>query len=137
MDDLITFLRAQLDEDERIARAADPGPWKSESLGRHDQAAIKLAALTSLIQFDGSRAAANGMHVSRHDPARVLREIQAKRGIATRYEFACREAAALDIGEEEREKRVASAAAFQLCVLLLAAVYEDRSGYAEAIASVE
>lgn len=81
MDDLVRWLGVQLDEDERIARAADPGPWKSESLGRHDQAAIKPAALTSLIQFDGSRAAANGMHVSRHDPARVLREIDATRRI--------------------------------------------------------
>lgn len=79
--EIVEFLTACLDEDERIARGADPGPWKSESLGRHDQAAIKLAAPTSLIQFDGSRAAANGMHVSRHDPARVLREINAKRRI--------------------------------------------------------
>jgi uncharacterized protein DUF6221 len=77
--DLLQWLRAQLDEDERIARGADPGPWGSSSLGRHDQAAIRTGAPTSLIQFDGSRAAANGLHVARHDPARVLREIDAKR----------------------------------------------------------
>lgn len=83
MEDFVRWLGAQFDEDERIARGADPGPWKSDSLGRHDQAAIKLGAptSTSLIQFDGSRAAANGVHVARHDPARVLREIDAKRRV--------------------------------------------------------
>lgn len=88
MDDLIVFLRAQLDEDERIARGADPGPWKNNSLGRHDQSVIKLGAptSTSLIHFDGSRAAANGAHVARHDPARVLREIEAKRAIVDAHE---------------------------------------------------
>lgn len=28
MDDLVRWLGAQLDEDERIARAATPGPWR-------------------------------------------------------------------------------------------------------------
>lgn len=131
MDDLVRWLGAQLDEDERIARDADPGPWNNNSLGRHDQSVIKLGAptSTSMIQFDGSRAAANGAHAARHDPSRVLREIDAKRQILARYEFACHEAAALDISEEERETRVQVAAAFQSCALLLAAVYADREGY--------
>lgn len=85
MDELARWYGEQLDEDEQIARGADPGPWKSDSLGRHDQSAIKLGAPTSLIQFDGSRAAANGMHVARHDPARVLREIDAKRQVITSH----------------------------------------------------
>lgn len=90
MDDLAVWLGAQFDADERIARGADPGPWKSDSLGRHDQAAIKLGTptSTSLIQFDGSRAAANGAHVAAHDPARVLREIDAKRRTLIRCEEA-------------------------------------------------
>jgi hypothetical protein len=28
MDELVVWLRAQLDEDERITRAATPGPWE-------------------------------------------------------------------------------------------------------------
>ena len=69
-------------------------------------------------------------------PGRVLQEIEMKRGVVARYEFACHEAAALDIDEEEREKRIASAAAFQSCALLIAATYSRRDGYADAIASV-
>lgn len=125
MDDLARWLGQQLDEDERIARGADPGPWKSESLGRHDQAAIKLAAPTSLIQFDGSRAAANGMHVSRHDPARVLREIDAKRQLLNLYA----EVAANDVDDVEYANGWANA--LGVAVRLLAAPYSDRPGFRE------
>ena len=116
MDDLARWLGEQFDEDERIARAADPGPWKSESLGRHDQAAIKPAAPTSLIQFDGSRAAANGVHAARHNPARVLREIEAKRRIVDRYEWL-------------REHGDTGGTAWVLP--LLALPYADRPGFRE------
>jgi hypothetical protein len=34
--EIVEFLTACLDEDERIARGADPGPWKSDSLGGTD-----------------------------------------------------------------------------------------------------
>ena len=33
MTDLITFLRAQLDADEQLARSADPGPWIATPIG--------------------------------------------------------------------------------------------------------
>lgn len=127
MDDLVRWLGEQLDEDERIARDADPGPWKSESLGRHNQAAIKLAAPTSLIQFDGSRAAANGMHASRHDPARVLREIDAKRRMidtfTRRYE-----------ASKASSTTTATGAHWVMLadtLRLLALPYADRPGYRE------
>lgn len=128
MDDLARWLGAQLDEDERIARGADPGPWKSESLGRHDQAAINLAAPTSLIQFDGSRAAANGMHVSRHDPARVLREIDAKRAVLALHTQSLRDGGCqvCDVPGGRRLRPDACTT-----VRLLASVYADRPGYRE------
>jgi hypothetical protein len=136
VDDLAQWLRAQLDADAEQARTAaeELGPdWYYDDgfvLARRED---DMVATGSQDFLERER----GVFIAAHDPARVLREVQAKRGIVARYEFACREAAALDIGEEERETRVASAAAFQLCVLLLAAVYEDRPGFAEAIASVE
>lgn len=138
--DLAQWLGAQMDVDERIARAATKGPWLVDC----------ETYAEALIAGDGTSVIAGGrwggeasafestedaIHIAEHDPARVLREIEAKRGIVARHEFACHEAAALDIDEEEREKRIASAAAFQSCVLLIAAVYEARPGYAEAVAS--
>ncbi len=64
--DLVTFLRARLDEDETVSRAA-LGP-------------------TVLIADDKLRPAPDqATHVRRHDPARVLREVEAKRRIVDRY----------------------------------------------------
>ena len=126
MTDLVQWLRTQLDEDERIARAADPGPWKSESLGRHDQAAIKLAASTSLIQFDGSRAAANGMHAARHDPARVLREVEAKRRIVDAHERR-----PMPKGDTADCAQCWGAVWPCPTLRLLASVYDGRPGYQE------
>ncbi|MFE2965530.1 DUF6221 family protein [Streptomyces sp. NPDC059340] len=124
MDELVRWLGEQLDEDERIARDADPGPWKSDSLGRHDQAAIKLGSptSTSLIQFDGSRAAANGQHVARHDPARVLREIEAKRDLLRLAERA----------HDYHETFTSGfASALEGTLRLFALAYADRPGYRE------
>lgn len=126
MTDLALWLTAQLDEDERIARGADPDPWKSESLGRHDQAAIKLAAPTSLIQFDGSRAAANGAHVARHDPARVLREIDMKRSLV-----AAHERRPMPKGDTADCAHCWGAVWPCPTLRLLASVYDDRPGYQE------
>jgi hypothetical protein len=63
MDDPVTFLRAELDEDERAARAAadtnEGANWSARSMWRSP--------------FDE--------HIARHDPARVLAEVDAKRRI--------------------------------------------------------
>lgn len=95
MDDLITFLRARLDEDEQAARKAaslcgchqdapswrfgdeatdgrilvadDPHPHVKRKLGRRWNGS-----------YDGLFMAE---HIARHDPARVLRDVDAKRQI--------------------------------------------------------
>lgn len=78
------WLGEQLDEDERIARAATPGPWWADS-SIHTEA-VYGSGQTAVIAggrwgdegsvFESDEDAA---HVVRHDPARVLREIDAKR----------------------------------------------------------
>jgi Family of unknown function (DUF6221) len=60
--DLVAFLRARLDEDERLATLARPEFFTPEC----------LAVFAS---------AGDAAHVIRHDPARVLREVEAKRAI--------------------------------------------------------
>ncbi len=100
MDELITFLRARLDEDERTAHKTaalcgchpeapswsfddkatdgriivdnDPHPDIKRRLGRRWNGT-----------YEGMFAA---VHVARHDPARVLRDVKAKREIVDEHQ---------------------------------------------------
>ncbi|THA82739.1 DUF6221 family protein [Streptomyces sp. A0592] len=87
MDDLVQFLRARLDEDEQAARAATGGPWVLDDERHAEQI---LTADESVVVVGGSRwsgeapvfeTTADGLHIARHDPARVLAEVDAKRRI--------------------------------------------------------
>jgi uncharacterized protein DUF6221 len=150
--DLAQWLGDQLDEDERIAREAPmeigqtgdgggvpadaPARWvASHHLVMREPLADdeEIRIVTDCAAFGGSSAA---VHIAAWGPARVLREIDAKREILARYEFACGQAVQSQT-EAERETWVQVAGALQSCVLLLAAVHEDRQGYAEAVASAE
>lgn len=86
MDDLVQFLRARLDEDEQIATRAvspvsdcPPSPkWNAllESVRRGweiftDQRRLVVASVGE----------SDARHIARHDPARVLAEVDAKRQI--------------------------------------------------------
>ncbi|MEE1814225.1 DUF6221 family protein [Streptomyces sp. SP18ES09] len=66
MADLIAFLRARLDDDEQTARAA------AAAIGGDDDADVPLT-----IADDAYEAVAE--HIARHDPARALAEVEAKR----------------------------------------------------------
>ncbi|MGQ5640781.1 MULTISPECIES: DUF6221 family protein [unclassified Streptomyces] len=130
MDELVVWLREQLDEDARIARAADAGRWEFRTLGRHDQAAIQTAG--GLIQFDGSRASGNGVHTAVHNPACVLREIDAKRRLVARYvEHERLDRETFDAEGEHARSLVSLRAAYLDVVRELATVYADRPGYRE------
>lgn len=67
MSDLVTFLRARLDEDEAVLRACAGGvpQWRPEDI------AIFGPDLSPEVRT----------HIARHDPARVLKEIEAKRRV--------------------------------------------------------
>jgi hypothetical protein len=75
MNELVRWLGEQLDEDERIARAVQ---WD----GSGNRLSWELSASATIDVgedefYPGDRTIAN--HVVEHDPARVLREIDAKR----------------------------------------------------------
>jgi hypothetical protein len=93
---LVEFLTARLDEDEASARAASPSPWQYGDVD--SVAGGSLYDATRMIgdlhyeqpdDHDGSivrhllsgEADANGAHIARHDPARVLADVKAKRAI--------------------------------------------------------
>lgn len=119
MDDLVQWLRAQLDNDERTARAAGSS-WYS-----YDP--------TEQIAFVPPEDTA---HIATHSPARVLREIDVKRQLVRQaFEHAatidcewgcCHDAEAIEAGycEEQRPNDLR-------LLRLLALPYADRAGYRE------
>ncbi|MCT2591120.1 DUF6221 family protein [Streptomyces sp. N2-109] len=78
--DLTAFLRARLDEDEAVARKAKPGPWRA------DGGSVYAAHPTDeVVDYARDNSAP---HIARHGPARVLREVEAKKRMVTAYEYA-------------------------------------------------
>jgi hypothetical protein len=110
MTDLVEFLRAALDEDERVARAAMPGPWTHNPAKEWFTDLDKLRAARAGIPQSGGeefvkaevdgrvvgvaatgpaddpQSMADAAHIARHDPARVLAEVAAKRAILDLHE---------------------------------------------------
>lgn len=78
--DLVTFLRARCDEDEQNAQVQTEGPW---IVPAYDPTRVKPYGSDGLI----ARAATpeTAAHIARHDPARVLAEVVAKRRIVDEH----------------------------------------------------
>lgn len=120
MNDLVEFLRARLDEDEQVARRA------GETFGQIGETGVIVAT-------EGDRAeecasanwAGIAEHIVRHDPARVLREVTAKRELLAYCERAM---AHEDPLTRDRAGEVAMAA---ITVTYLASAYGDHSDYRE------
>lgn len=81
-DDLIAFLRAQLDDDERVALAVQPdmpAPW--EAYGSELDAGVVAEDGGIIRDGDGGMRHATAEHIARWDPDRVLAEVEAKRRV--------------------------------------------------------
>jgi hypothetical protein len=139
MDELVRWLGEQLDEDERIAKAATAGPWRQHDthLGQYGHTATVLSGdrnetdlrawLPSMSQesWDEARNVwADAAHIAEWDPERVLREIDAKRKIVAEHALNGWVCNTCDNGEAEQ--------VFPCPTLrLLALPYADRPGYRE------
>lgn len=82
-DDLVAFLRARLDKDEQTAQAT---MWE----GSGNRADWSLPASATVDTggdefYAGDRTVA--AHIARHDPARVLRGVDAKRRAVDEYAY--------------------------------------------------
>lgn len=87
----LTWLRAQLDEDERVARATihpnHTGEWvfgehvEWSAYGDRARWELTLDEIAPTIWDTSGIGPSPLRHMARHDPARVLREIEAKRRI--------------------------------------------------------
>ncbi|MGW0914664.1 DUF6221 family protein [Streptomyces sp. NPDC002784] len=82
MEDLKVWLRTQLDEDERIARGVEDrsAPWDGQWMA-DGNSAVRTVNGHVLFYRHGPDPLKPGLtdHVAEHDPARVLRELDAKR----------------------------------------------------------
>ena len=83
MDNLIAFLRARLDEDEQEALAASPGPWKANA-EQDEVLAVDDIEVATGFALSGEQLRATVRHIVRHDPARVLRDVETKRRLIDR-----------------------------------------------------
>lgn len=90
MDDLIAWLREQIDLDEQKADAASPGPWQLQTGSCSGWSWISAAERSVLGDFevtchpdggqpDGTVSATDGEHIVNFDPDRARREVEAKR----------------------------------------------------------
>lgn len=134
--ELVTWVRVQLDEDERVARAAKPGPWRyepdpceDEVYSVHDGEHGDLVGDIVCYVRGLKHQVANGVHIARFNPARTLDEIRIKRealGDCVRYASRTPEPPDAS-GETPWTSPVANFAYRTLC--RLAAPYADRPGY--------
>ena len=132
-DDLTAFIQARLSEDEAAAEAATPGPWKAETYIDENEPVgveylVSAPAEAHIVAGAGlghDQAEAETIHIARHDPARVLRDVTAKRAILAEYLNAAAEA--------ERFPQGAAVAVRDAMLLFaiypLAAVWADHLDY--------
>ncbi|MDT5037819.1 MAG: hypothetical protein QOE03_3004 [Micromonosporaceae bacterium] len=151
MDDLVTWLHQQLDEDGRAAGHAQPGPW-------HIGKAVDPTRPCTIRTFPAAGDVADRIrwvdaeHIARHYPARVLREVEAKRRAIDLHGIVWREIGWL---QREGDELVEADGQLPVCAIcvpayasffatradvpvgpcvtvrLLAVAYADRPGYRE------
>ncbi|MEU9318406.1 DUF6221 family protein [Streptomyces sp. NPDC048295] len=87
MDDLMRFLGDRLDEDESVARAA--GGRSADGLRwlDHGSGSGLVSDDTGMVVTHNTGVSdQHAAHIAHQDPARTLREVEAKRGLLKRYE---------------------------------------------------
>ncbi|GGV34112.1 hypothetical protein GCM10010182_67460 [Actinomadura cremea] len=143
MSDLATFLNARLDEDEQAARAAaaaNPGSvathWSAEQVDHRSSTGLRGTAWAVVPErVKGVTIAISPTeirplfvtHIARHDPARVLREVEVKRQIVSR----ARDKIHLATEDPNSDILAGSAGAFAITLRLLALPYADHPDYRE------
>lgn len=130
MDELIAFARARLDEDEAAAKAAGgstpQGIWAQVDPERRP-GRIECDSGYVVTYDEGSPDEGQAPHIARHDPARVLREVEAKRAILAWWlsdENEPESALSPSLREEYRKAQPG-----YMLILALAAVWSDHPGY--------
>lgn len=84
-DELIAVIERGLEADEQAARAASPGPW-SPNAESDEVLSVDGITVCDGFALSGRQLRATVEHIVRHDPSRVLAEVEAKRRILDEHE---------------------------------------------------
>jgi hypothetical protein len=124
---LVAWLTDALDEDERVAKAAQPGPWSAfrhhatgGSVGSADARGVAdRRNYDDYARYETGEWLDHGdaVHIARWDPARVLAEVAAKRAILEQYRVAL------------RQKDWPACTVLEDVLPVLAQPYRDRPGF--------
>lgn len=134
MSDLIAFLTARLAEDEEVARDAracaevKDGRWFDGEDEINDDNGLRLATVNHPFVT---------AHIARHDPSRVLREVEADRRLIEAYHDRANWAEELrdpdtdyrNVTEADARWEEGATAALLAAIQFRAAVYSDRPDY--------
>lgn len=92
MTELVDFYATRLDEEEQIAKAATAGPWSIGEPLPYGDPDGGLSVVSGDDEVAGSGHSGGGVwaqvdadHILRHDPARVLRDVEVGRRILGLY----------------------------------------------------
>lgn len=122
MEELLQFLRDRTIEDKQAAKRAKPGPWYADGGGVY-----ATDPTDEVVSYTESSAP----HIARHNPARVLTEIDAKRRIIADYEDAERSLTAAAPGTPPHDIMTGATNTLRRTLRLLALSYADHPGYRE------
>ncbi|MFC4048552.1 DUF6221 family protein [Actinomadura syzygii] len=121
--DLVEFLRARLDRDERIARDCTGHAWRAAPSGRVE--ANPEPGAGEPVAVARAETDAYAEHIARHHPSRTLAEVAARRRIVDDYE---KQAWVLDQGHRSPEAEAAQAVRENV-LRLLALSYATHPAY--------
>lgn len=129
MNDLVRWLGEQLDEDAARATAAGGDAWRRQE-HPSETVAIYDSKGEPVVYDEGSPTEEQQAHIVRHDPARVLREIDAKRQLLDEHPSVNGSDLGSDCGTCYRGDGVNARWPCRT-LRLLAMPYADRAGYQE------
>jgi hypothetical protein len=119
VNDLIAFLAARLDEDEAAAKAvqdnSEPWPGQWEADGNYALRTHNGWVLAGAVTPGGEFRPGVLAHLARYDPARVLREVGAKRAILAAYQDSAEGSIVRDV--------------LGFAVITYAAIWDSHPGY--------
>lgn len=127
---LVEFLRARLNEDEQAARECGGAPWSAQPSLNAVHVEPKAIADNKLAWGELGHVATvlherDQQHIARHDPARVLREVEAKRRLIADFEM-------YDASARYPDSEGGIAIGLGTAVELAALAYADHPDYDEA-----
>ncbi|MCZ0207912.1 DUF6221 family protein [Streptomyces sp. UMAF16] len=133
MDELVRWFGEQLDEEERVARAADDTLGKVNLDWQYQPEDPMGGRVVSVRGADliPDVTAGIGAHVAEYDPRRVLCEINAKRQILLARENASKTLSATEPGTAVHDLMTGAVNSYDHVIRLHAAAYDGRPGYRE------